>query len=659
MDGKMKKLLTLLAAFACCTPLYASPGVNIPTPTNVGGVLYATGFAGADWCAKVTNAVAALPDNGGTVMIDKSAGNTACAVAPTLAKNVTLQFVDEGPYTLSDQLDLQAGDTIFGVGSGLGFSSTFYKGTQILWTGAGPSTSKAILNIQNAFFVTVHDLWLDGGTGGVAMGIHYWSQNNPPTSQGTIERVVIRGAHHGITVGEDSNTGVGTKCFVTVNQAGCYEADYLTVDHVVIYGNATDTTAESVRINSANGAQETVFSHIIGELQNKFFHVVQTSGFFSIEQSNAGSWIGSNPVGLQIDPGSAGGYYLNMFDTEGAISYTVHDSSCAAGGITNSTWVMTVSDGGPNLVDGCSHIVDLGTKGAYGSTVSGAATVVSVQNGWTTASGFSAGTAPRVTNGGSGYAVGDILTATDGTCTQAPQFAVITVNGSGTVQAGGIGADVPGVCTVMPSGTAWSGGSGTGLQVTFTQTFPFASQINGTTQTQASDIRTFGRLYAFGTNPAAGPSNAVAGDIIAERSTSSGVLWLGSNGNGQMSSFTNGELMSLGGWGITNQGITVSKTKPTIASGFCTSPSISNAVGTAAFSITVGSSCAAGTATLTMPAAQHGWACTFQDITTGSLVVAQSSSSTTSVGLQAYSRTTGATANWTSGDTILGQCTGY
>ncbi len=103
-----------------------------------------------------------------------------------------------------------------------------------------------------------------------------------------------------------------------------------------------------------------------------------------------------------------------------------------------------------------------------------------------------------------------------------------------------------------------------------------------------------------------------------------------------------------------------SVTAPTVASGFCSSPTIPNANGTASFTINVGSACAASTGTLTMPTANAGWSCTFADITTpASNSVWQTGGSSSTVVITNYSRTTGVAANFTSSDVINGKCAAY
>ena len=100
-----------------------------------------------------------------------------------------------------------------------------------------------------------------------------------------------------------------------------------------------------------------------------------------------------------------------------------------------------------------------------------------------------------------------------------------------------------------------------------------------------------------------------------------------------------------------------STTVPVIASGFCTSPTITAANGTAAFKITVGSVCSAGNGTLTMPAAANDWSCTATDLTNpSSHVIVQAGHGPTLAGFSDFSRTTGAAQNMGSGDVILVQC---
>lgn len=104
----------------------------------------------------------------------------------------------------------------------------------------------------------------------------------------------------------------------------------------------------------------------------------------------------------------------------------------------------------------------------------------------------------------------------------------------------------------------------------------------------------------------------------------------------------------------------VSSTAPTIASGFCTSPTVPNANGTAAFTVNVGTGCAGSSGVITMPTAATGWVCSAINITNPATnVVAQSAGTTTSVTLTNYVRTTGVAGNFTASDVLRLQCTAY
>lgn len=103
-----------------------------------------------------------------------------------------------------------------------------------------------------------------------------------------------------------------------------------------------------------------------------------------------------------------------------------------------------------------------------------------------------------------------------------------------------------------------------------------------------------------------------------------------------------------------------SGTAPTVSSGFCTSPSISANNGTAAFTVTIGSACAASTGVLTMPTASVGWACNFRNVTNNATSTpSQTASTVTTVSVTNYVRTTGVAGNWTASDVIVADCTAY
>lgn len=116
--------------------------------------------------------------------------------------------------------------------------------------------------------------------------------------------------------------------------------------------------------------------------------------------------------------------------------------------------------------------------------------------------------------------------------------------------------------------------------------------------------------------------------------------------------------------GYSNSGVvTISVTAPTIASGGCTSPAVTHNNGTAAFLITIGTSCTGvKTFTLTMPAASHFWACSGDNHTSDAqqqtnYIVARATS-TTAVVVTSYDRVTGLQEDFNASDTYLIKCTG-
>lgn len=105
--------------------------------------------------------------------------------------------------------------------------------------------------------------------------------------------------------------------------------------------------------------------------------------------------------------------------------------------------------------------------------------------------------------------------------------------------------------------------------------------------------------------------------------------------------------------------LAISSTAPTIASGGCTSPAVTNNNGTASFLITLGSSCTGiSTFTLTLPAATNRWACTAIDLTTPATYqpAETAAASTTSVVITNFNRTTGIAADYVAGSTVRVSC---
>ena len=100
---------------------------------------------------------------------------------------------------------------------------------------------------------------------------------------------------------------------------------------------------------------------------------------------------------------------------------------------------------------------------------------------------------------------------------------------------------------------------------------------------------------------------------------------------------------------------------PTIGSGFGTSPSVTHGTSNAAFTVNVGTGGTATSGVINFTnAAPNGWVCTATDVTSYSTIVdVVVPTSTTSVTMYSYSRTTGLSTAWNASDIQAVQCHGY
>lgn len=121
-----------------------------------------------------------------------------------------------------------------------------------------------------------------------------------------------------------------------------------------------------------------------------------------------------------------------------------------------------------------------------------------------------------------------------------------------------------------------------------------------------------------------------------------------------------GASLQYGASGLKATALVASPTAPTIAAGFCTSPSISANNGTIAFTITIGTGCGAATGSVTLPEAAGGWVCYVQNVTApDSNVIGQTGGTTTTATFTNYARTTGLAANWTDSQVLRVLCAAY
>lgn len=107
----------------------------------------------------------------------------------------------------------------------------------------------------------------------------------------------------------------------------------------------------------------------------------------------------------------------------------------------------------------------------------------------------------------------------------------------------------------------------------------------------------------------------------------------------------------------------ISRTAPTVSSGFGTSPTISANNGTAAFRVNVGTGGSATAGIVGLPTATTGWNCYANDITAAAAHVAyntvQTASSTTTATLENQTKSSGAAVAWAASDILAVSCFAY
>ena len=137
--------------------------------------------------------------------------------------------------------------------------------------------------------------------------------------------------------------------------------------------------------------------------------------------------------------------------------------------------------------------------------------------------------------------------------------------------------------------------------------------------------------------------------------TSSGSILIG------FSSAVDCPASNTSNWLNIGNAIRATLVKPTISSGFGTSPTVPSGTSSAVFTVNVGTG---GTATsgviLFATAAPTGWACSVTDQTNpGPNKTMVSASTTTTATFSNYSQTTGIAAAWSASDILVAQCNGY
>lgn len=169
-----------------------------------------------------------------------------------------------------------------------------------------------------------------------------------------------------------------------------------------------------------------------------------------------------------------------------------------------------------------------------------------------------------------------------------------------------------------------------------TGTVDYLTSDGAGTITAAGDLGASGRIVSR--SAGAGFTFGSAGTEFFGMAAGASASVVGGAGSLQIgSSQGTGETLAIGGRTV------MRNTAPTITAGAGASIVASN--GTAAFRVDLGG--AAGTGTITLPAATTGWVLYMQCITNpDNTIISQTGTTTTTATFKSYSRTTGAAANW-------------
>lgn len=267
---------------------------------------------------------------------------------------------------------------------------------------------------------------------------------------------------------------------------------------------------------------------------------------------------------------------------------------------------------------------------AAGTAATNARRALSISQTWTDGTSSNIGIVGNFDMGATGTATGKLLSLQAGAAGTTEAFAV-SQNGTITFTSSSAGDVI--------TATGVGGGiniSGTGGDAIYTR-----------------GVSRFGSTgyLAFTLN-----NNMTGGDATSLSVISAGVLGVGT---GTAASIAGG--MQMASIGFNSGKVAVSATAPTIASGGCTSPTVTNNNGTAYFTIDVGTSCSGSQPVVfTLPAATTGWHCYARNVTNGATSApAQTGAiSTTSVTITNFVRTTGVAGAWTDGDDVTVSCLG-
>ncbi|MCK1460647.1 hypothetical protein IVB34_20305 [Bradyrhizobium sp. 2] len=347
-------------------------------PKNLGSIRFTSQYGGADWCA---NLIAALADIGtapGTIYVDgdNQTINACSAVSQIdIGNKHTVQFVSGEVFTLTQTIRLGIGSSIIGTANGpTGGAGTNVVGTTLKWTGV---VSGDVLLMFGTFKGVISNINVDCNSVSDCAGIHYDSNNSPPSSYNTIENVTLTRGHYGLLVGNRGTSHpTPVACNSNPSQSGCYEMDFLTFRNFLIFGTCADTTAVGIHVNSYFALQQSTIDTGNIQCANIGIRNVSSAGANTIIKNVVGgSVVGASPTLFQTDAGGAQGYNLWNNESEGGWTYAVHDSGCSGSGTNTESWISNGWNN-PVLVDGCQTITETASgSGGITKTVGGSAVV--------------------------------------------------------------------------------------------------------------------------------------------------------------------------------------------------------------------------------------------------------------------------------------------
>lgn len=169
--------------------LCGTVGLNVPGSVSVNSlnnVQFADRFVGADACAKIVSAGAALPSTGGTINALGIKGAQSCSANPftSLPIHTTILL---GNISLSTAITLQIPSYINVIGTESGNGNT---GTRFIYTGTGD-----LFLISTAQFSSLKNIYIDftGNTSATAKAFHFTGSAFNLNTYNTLENIVIQG----------------------------------------------------------------------------------------------------------------------------------------------------------------------------------------------------------------------------------------------------------------------------------------------------------------------------------------------------------------------------------------------------------------------------------------------------------------------------------